>query len=265
MLLLCNHQVDIESVLFNFLASPLIGSDVNVIARIEHRQSWIGRLIDILKSYPGMREREFVAYLDRANPHAMFDLLADYRRGLTTEPYSLMVHVQGELGFTCREPVNKLASTLISLAIEFDFPIVPVRFVGGLPVEPLPKSIAFPIGFGRQDYVIGKPLSLQHLASLPNRQRKSTVLDAINSIEPLANDEEPLPPQQEFAELVNRRALEGFDTVSAAMIETILSDEHPGQELAFVRDYFAEKAGARSLDGYPEWERRFLSWLCGNE
>jgi hypothetical protein len=102
-----------------------------------------------------------------------------------------------------------------------------VRFVGGLPVEPLTTWTPFPVAFGKQDYTLGKALLPHHLASLPSRQRKSAVLDAINMIEPLAKDEEPLPPQRDFGEAVKRRTLEGFGVVSSTIIETILRDRIP--------------------------------------
>jgi 1-acyl-sn-glycerol-3-phosphate acyltransferase len=219
-LLLCNHQVDIESPLFGFLVSPLIGNDVTIIARIEHRQSWVGGLFELVNSYPAGRRQHFVAYLDRANPRALLDLLNDYRRGLATEPYSLMVHVEGELGLTCRQPVRKLASTFIDLSVELGLPIVPVRFVGGLPVEPLPKPIPFPVDFGRQDYVLGKPLLPEQLALLRHRERKSVVLDAINGIEPAGINEAPLPPQHGFAEAV-RDALSRNLTLSRLQLSKL--------------------------------------------
>jgi hypothetical protein len=178
---------------------------------------------------------------------------------VATQP--LMVHVEGELGLTCRQPVRKLASKFIDLSVELGLPIVPVRFVGGLPIEPLPKSIPFPVDFGRQDYVLGKPLLPEQLALLRHRERKSVVLDAINRIEPVGINEAPLPPQHGFAEAVKRLALKKFDTVSSAIIETILSDELQDPELAFVHDFFAQKDEARSLDLFGSWERQFITWL----
>jgi hypothetical protein len=46
-------------------------------------------------------------------------------------------------------PVRTVSAALLELAPVADVPIVPIRFTGGLPVEPAPAKLDFPIGFGQ--------------------------------------------------------------------------------------------------------------------
>jgi hypothetical protein len=48
-----------------------------------------------------------------------------------------VVHVEGTRSLTCRRPVASMSSVFLDMALTVGAPIVPVRFVGGLPVEPL--------------------------------------------------------------------------------------------------------------------------------
>ncbi len=52
------------------------------------------------------------------------------------------------------------------MAIAARVPIVPVRFVGGLPIEPLATRSEFPIGMGRQDIYLGTPIHPETVAAL---------------------------------------------------------------------------------------------------
>jgi len=81
---------------------------------------------------------------------------------MTKSYKSLMVHVEGTRAFTCRHAVGKMSSAFVDLALKLGAPIVPVRFVGGLPVQPLQKGLEFPVDFGRQDYWIGRPILLRN-------------------------------------------------------------------------------------------------------
>lgn len=115
---------------------------------------------------------------------------------------SVMVHVEGAMAHSCRTPVHKLSGAFIDMAIALGRPIVPVRFVGGLPVAPVPDEIEFPVGMGQQDIHIGRPLASDELQPLNYRDRRQRVLDALNQLGPPHEVEEPLPPDPAFASAV---------------------------------------------------------------
>jgi hypothetical protein len=103
------------------------------------------------------------------------------------------------MAHSCRTPVRKLSSAFLDMAIAVGRPVVPVRFVGGLPVAPVFHEIDFPVGMGQQDIHIGRPIPPEELRSLSYRDRRQCVIDAINRLGPPNETEEPLPPDPTFA------------------------------------------------------------------
>jgi len=235
-LYLCNHQVDIESPLFNFLAPAVFGTPIQTISRTEHLQSWVGKLDRLADDYPGMNRLERILYFDRSDPAALFKVLERYREALPRENCSLMVHVEGELALTCRTPVTRLSSVFIDLALQLDLPIVPVRFIGGLPTQPLQQTIPFPIGYGQQDYVCGKPIFPDALAKQPLSERIATVVAALNAIAPANAVEVPLPGETGFVSAVEARIRAGARPRTAVVFETIARAQQSIPSLAAVHE-----------------------------
>jgi ribosomal protein S18 acetylase RimI-like enzyme len=65
----------------------------------------------------------------------MADILARIKPGLASGERSFFVHCDGTRSRSCRTPVQRLSSLFLDMAVELDVPVVPVRFIGGLPVE----------------------------------------------------------------------------------------------------------------------------------
>jgi 1-acyl-sn-glycerol-3-phosphate acyltransferase len=235
-LYLCNHQVDIESPLFNFLAPAVLGTPIQTISRTEHLQSWVGKLDQLASDYPGMNRLKRILYFDRSDPAALFKVLERYRETLRRENCSLMVHVEGELALTCRSPVTRLSSVFIDLAMQLNLPIVPVRFIGGLPTQPLRQTVPFPIGHGRQDYVCGKPIFPGVLAEQQLSDRIATVISALNAIPPASSVELPLPGETEFVSAVEARIQDGNKPRTAIVFETISRAQQSFPALAAVHE-----------------------------
>ena len=106
------------------------------------------------------------------------------------------------MAHSCRTPVRKLSGAFVDMALALGRPVVPVRFVGGLPVAPVAHEIDFPVGMGQQDVYIGSPLAPEQLQPLNYRDRRHRVIDAINHLGPANDVEEPLPPEPAFAAAV---------------------------------------------------------------
>src|SRR5690606_33292700 len=66
-LFLANHQVGVESLIFSIVASALVRTPTLTLAKIEHRDSWLGRLISHCFAYPGAKDPGVIAHFDRTD------------------------------------------------------------------------------------------------------------------------------------------------------------------------------------------------------
>ena len=202
-LYLANHQVQIETVPFFTLLRVLTDTVTLTIANATHLTGWLAPFHDFIHSYPGINYPENIAYFDQNDQNSMFDILNIIKQKITDEGASFLLHVEGKLGLTCRDPLKSLSSVFIDMALDKKLPIVPVKFVGGLPVEKMNNTLDFPTGYAKQDYYIGSPIFPDELYSLPYVERKKIVLAAINGLGPLHNKEIPNSPDNKFLDEVN--------------------------------------------------------------
>jgi 3-hydroxymyristoyl/3-hydroxydecanoyl-(acyl carrier protein) dehydratase/1-acyl-sn-glycerol-3-phosphate acyltransferase len=196
---LANHQVTVESTVFAIVASALMGAPVLTLARIENQTSWLDRFMQHAFSYPGLRSPRMSQYFDRSDSASLPGIIREMSVEMVSSGRSVMVHVEGAMAHSCRTPVRRLSGAFLDMAIELGRPVVPVRFVGGLPVAPVSGEIDFPVGMGQQDVHIGVPITPDDLRPLNYRDRRQRVIDAINHLGPSNEVEEPLPPDPAFA------------------------------------------------------------------
>jgi 1-acyl-sn-glycerol-3-phosphate acyltransferase len=201
-LYLANHQVGVESLLFSVLVSGLSQVSTVTLAKAEHRTTWLGKLIQHSFTWPGARDPKVITFFDREDKPSLMRIIGEIAAEMQTVGKSAMVHVEGTRSVTCRKPVEKMSSAFIDMAMAVNAPIVPVRFVGALPVEPLETRLEFPVGYGRQDIWLGRPLLPEELASLPLKERKAFVIGAINGLGPSNDDEAPTAPDPAFGQAV---------------------------------------------------------------
>ena len=187
-----NHQVGLESLLFSMIGSALGGVPAVTIAKAEHRHTWLGDLIAHCFSYPGVADPRLITFFDRQDKSALHGILGELKTEMEGPGRSVMVHVEGTRSLSCAEPVKKMSGIFLDLALDVGAPVIPIRFVGALPVEPLHERIEFPVGMGRQDIWIGRPIMPEDLAAMPYGERKKTVIAAMNALGPPAADERPL-------------------------------------------------------------------------
>jgi len=202
-LYLANHQVAIESLLF-MLSIPAFSSNlINAVAKAEHRDNWMSQLINQTYSYPGLKNPEFLFYFDRDDQLSMLKLLGKIKEVIIEQGRSLLVHVEGTRALSCRQPVKRLSAVFIDLAIELNIPIVPVGFVGGLPIEPLETRLEFPVGYTRQNYHLGQAIYPETLKQLPNTERKTLILERLNKLAETATKSSPHAPDHNFEQAVH--------------------------------------------------------------
>ena len=265
LLFLGNHQVQIESMIFPMVATAALGQHIVTVAKQEHRTGWVGPLSSFTYSYPGVDYPRVIIYFDQKNPASMFSVLEQLRQELTTGRHSVFVHVEGELALRCRQPVERISSVFIDLAQELELPIVPVRLASGLPVAPLAAPLDFPLGLGRQDYHIGRPLLPQELGPLAYADRRKRVLEALNTVGPPLEQEQPAPPPEpDFARQVEAVQVErGVDRVRAVVAAILQETVEPSEQTRALlealhggdRDFGADERG--------RWLAGALSWLEG--
>ena len=196
-LYLANHQVGIESILFSLIASALSGILTVTLAKIEHRTTWLGNLIRHAFAWPGAHDPGVITYFDRSNREELPRIIGVLAREIAGGGKSVMIHVEGTRALSCRAPVQKMSGAFLDMAIATGAPVVPVRFAGGLPVEPLTAKLEYPVGMGGQQITIGAAILPAELASLPYKERKERVIDAINGLGPAAvrGDAAPTRPR----------------------------------------------------------------------
>jgi 3-hydroxymyristoyl/3-hydroxydecanoyl-(acyl carrier protein) dehydratase/1-acyl-sn-glycerol-3-phosphate acyltransferase len=192
---LANHQVTVESTIFAIVASALMGAPVLTLARIENQTSWLDLLMRHVFAFPGLRSPRMSQYFDRSNSASLPGIIREMSAEMASSGRSVMVHIEGAMAHSCRTPVRKLSGAFLDMAIELGRPVVPVRFVGGLPVAPVSDEIDFPVSMGQQDIHIGVPISPDDLRPLNYRDRRHRVIDAINHLGPANDVEQPLSPQ----------------------------------------------------------------------
>jgi 1-acyl-sn-glycerol-3-phosphate acyltransferase len=204
-LYLANHQTGVESLIFTVVASALNRVPTVALAKIEHRESWLGRLIRHCFTYPGAADPKLMTFFDRDDKESLGRIIAELAQEMTemTGPgRSVMVHIEGTRSLSCRNPIQKMSGAFTDMALAVGAPIVPVRFIGGLPGEAVEKRLEFPIGMGRQDIHFGRPILPEELAPLHYGARKKLVIDAINALGVPNEQEQPLPADPAFAQRV---------------------------------------------------------------
>jgi 1-acyl-sn-glycerol-3-phosphate acyltransferase len=200
---LANHQVTVESTIFAIVASALMGAPVLTLARIENQTSWLDLLMRHVFAFPGLRTPRMSQYFDRSDSASLPGIIREMSAEMVSSGRSVMVHVEGAMAHSCRTPVRKLSGAFVDMAISLGRPVVPVRFVGGLPVAPVSGEIDFAVDMGQQDIHIGVPITPDDLRPLNYRDRRQRVIDAINNLGPANDIEEPLPPDPAFAAAVH--------------------------------------------------------------
>ncbi len=191
LLYLGNHQVGVESLVMSILGSGIHGVNTVTVAKAEHRESWLGRLIALCFAYPDAKDPRVITFFDREDKASLPGIIAELATEMTTAGKSVMVHVEGTRALSARQPVQKMSGAFIDMALHVDAPIVPVRFVGALPVEPLASRLEFPVGMGRQDLWLGRPILPETLRPMTYKDRKELVIAAMNELGPPIAEEVP--------------------------------------------------------------------------
>ena len=219
---MANHQVGVESLWFSIVASGLNGVSTVTLAKAEHRTTWLGLLIKHCFSYPGARDPRVITFFDRDVKESLPRIVGELAAEMAGPGKSVMVHVEGTRSLECRTPVQKMSGAFLDMAMQVGAPVVPVRFVGGLPAKPLAERIEFPVGMGRQDVWLGRPIMPEALASMPYKERKELVIGAINELGPSNAEERPFMGELALARSVDSWMQQtGVDQPHAVLLQVL--------------------------------------------
>ncbi len=194
LIFLANHQIGLESPLFMALAYAMTGLPIEAVAKPDHINAWLAFLLAFAQDSLGDGHPFRLMYSDRQNPQGLLDAL----KATGKREASLLVHVEGTRAAAAGQPVVRLSSVFLDMAIEKNLPLIPLRFVGGLPAEALTERLDFPFGNGKQDYIIGAPVMPEQLKKMPYGQRPRFLMDLINSLGPGKGEDLPLPADKNF-------------------------------------------------------------------
>ncbi len=261
---LANHQVQIESLMVSNLLPALTGVPMTTIANAKHRDRWIGEIIRALEDHPDCRAVAQTVYFDQSQPASIFDILADIKQKMAAGPHSLFLHADGTRSRSCRDLTVHCSAAFLDFAIAMDIPVVPIRFSGGLPVQPIAGKAEFPVGHGSQDYRIGSPIEPSQLASLNLRDRRDLVLKAINSLGGSNADEAPLPQDTAFVARVKERQKQaGAHEVFAAAWEVLQDCKQPSEDTQILRRSAASMRHVFDQTDHGRWLGNVASLLFG--
>ena len=258
-LYLANHQVAVESVIFGMALTALSGSLVRSVAKEAHQDTWIGEMFGHVYTHPGVQPPALVFYRDEYDPASMVRLLEEIEPAMEKGGESLLIHTKAARVVSCREPLTVLSTTFVDLALRLDIPIVPVRFAGGVPVEPMDNFRDFPICFARQDIHIGRAIQPAQLRPLTGESRRSLILERING---LVRSETPNVPDPEFTRRVGAFMTETGTTQAKAVLLTCLAD-HPNACQSTAKLIAAMESGRLDLPDTAEdrWFAALCRWL----
>jgi hypothetical protein len=209
---LANHQVGVESFLFLGMIAAMTEIPAEAIAKKEHRDTWLGQIAQLTDAELKEQSTTRMLFFDREDQGDMLRILNDFGQTVADQPRSLLVHVDGTRATQAGQPIEKVSSVLIDLAVKYNIPIIPVRFAGGLPIEPSDERLEFPVGYGGQDYYLGAVIEPAILESLPYADRARCVVEAINNLAPSGKNDSPLPADKSFATLVANQPGDRSDT-----------------------------------------------------
>ncbi len=257
-----NHQVGVESLLFSIVASGLSQVPTVTLAKAEHRHTWLGTLIKLCFEYPDVKDPQVITFFDRDDKESLPAIIKE----LAAPGRSVMVHVEGTRSLSARTPVEKMSGAFIDMAMGVNAPVVPIRFVGGLPSESLETRLEFPLGFGKQDIYIGKPLLPEELAQMDYGSRKKLVIERINALGPDNAVEEAIAGDEDFEKLVLASIKKFGITAEDAVLREVLAEQ--ADPIDSVKSLLAASSIEDVTAATPaetEWMQKLAQRLVGSK
>jgi len=260
LIFVANHQTAVESSLFSIVFGALLRRPVVALSKAEHQNSWIGRFLQLVAEYPGAKVPSPILYMDRADAETVLRSFHTLARMVSLEERTGLIHVEGTRARQAGQPVVNISSTLIDIACEADFSLVPVRFTGGLPAQVVDARLDYPIGFGSQDIRVGRPIDPGQLRAMTSAKRKGHVLERLNRLIP--HPDIPHQPKPMFEQEVHRwQTSTPMTEDKLGLVVALQQLPHPSEETLSVLRVL--EFGGRIAGDSPEqdWLRKTVDFF----
>jgi len=276
-LYLANHQTYVESFITTHTFYALSRFPVVTLAKQDHRGLWPDLYQNFYLSYLNRSDLSGLFYVNRDDPHAMLEAFSQIERRLREGRHSVMIHAEGRRAYADGEEIQKLSGVWIDMAVNAGVPILPVRFLGGLPKVSENVKYDFPKDYGRQSVFVGRALSPEELARRPYAERAKIAREAINRLGRETFAQSGAPPNDEGDPTFGRRvaAWRSYAHVDedAAILFEALADRAPSAVSADIRRLveagrLAQARGDRPTVDFPDtpegrWFADLASYLFG--
>lgn len=263
-LYVANHQIDLEGIITAFLLTAMTGQRCRVMARDTVREAFWGKVFSCLGERPGAFDPDLFLLVEKQDINAMWQAFQDALRALRDDNGALLIHVEGEHKKCAREPVSKVSAALVDTAVTLGLPMVPVRFAGSLPIEPVSERPQWPVGLAVGRAWVGEALMPQTLRPLSSKERAALVASRINALGAPADaleNEEPAQGDPALHEAVAQRMQQAQVSHAQAILYCLLAEvSDPSVE---TRDVLALCDGTRSPDEAPRWLVDFAKEALG--
>jgi hypothetical protein len=194
----------------------------------------------------------------------MWQAFQDALRTLRDDNSALLIHVEGVHKERAREPVGKVSAALVDSAVALELPLVPVRFAGSLPLEPVTERPEWPVGLAPGRAWVGGAIMPHTLRPLVSKERAALVAEAINRLGAPADaleNEAPAQGDPALHEAVAQRMQQAQVSRAQAILYCLLARlPDPSAE---TRDVLALCDGTRSPDEVPGWLVHFAREALG--
>jgi hypothetical protein len=235
---LSSHQVGLDSLLLPWICSGLLKAPVQTLLPDTRASSWLGWLQGMLQDWPAERNPELLHFAEMSSPPTLANALGAQMLRIRTNNASLLMAAECDPALVAGQPVRRLPSAVIELALTLDAPIIPIRCAHGLPQVAARDTLEFPTQLGRQSFFFGPPIDPLLLRSLSLKDRKDLILDRLNHLGPTLENELPIPGDSEFLEDVrkwsDRRASKGcpVEPEAAVLLQVLRAILSPSPGIA---------------------------------
>ncbi|MCL6454601.1 MAG: polyketide synthase dehydratase domain-containing protein [Alicyclobacillus sp.] len=260
---MANHQTAIESMWFLYLAAALHRTPVMAVSKAEHRDSWVGQLVDAM-AHPSVRLSELLVYFQQQDGLSLIPLLEQLGNQVRETGHSVLIHVEGARMYSARDVVRNISAGLVDFAMNEGLPIVPVWFGGGLPVRPVQELLDVPAGLAPQDVFFGSPIDPQQLRDRHLLDRKKLILEAINQTGAVSRTGGLNRANKALAADVSRLVGRwNMDPAYALLVAGLLALRHPGPDAVQLLQGLQDGVLRLQGDAHGRWLGHVAELLYG--